>query len=143
MPEVSSGHLPSPPRSPPLAASVTDEEQRQQTARSTTGSYFVGGGAAHNITEECERFFCEKLRAAFLGEGSVVDQDSRVMGVHEGAKATSYITKGSHCISQYLEMFDYRGDLRFRGFVVENAQGVSSLFVFFESDVAGKDLKPG
>lgn len=143
MPEVSSGHLPSPPRSPPLAASVTDEEQRRQNVHSTTGSYFVGGGAAYNITEECERFFCDKLRAAFLGEGSVAEQESRVMGVQGTKTSTSGTTKVSHGISQYLEMFDYRGDLRFRGFVAENAEGGSSMFVFFESDVAGKDLKPG
>jgi len=40
------------------------------------------GGAAYTITEECERLFCETLRAVFLGERSSAAQDSLVTGVH-------------------------------------------------------------
>ena len=62
------------------------------------------------------------------------------MGVQNGADNA---TQNLHSISQYLEMFDYRGDLRFRGFVANSTEGGDSLFVFFEHEMAGKDLKPG
>lgn len=48
----------------------------------------------------------------------------------------------SPSLQQWVEVWDYAGDLRFRGFVGENAVA-RSLFVFFDSSVVGKDLKPG
>lgn len=44
-------------------------------------------------------------------------------------------------ISQWLEIYDYASDARFRGFVATNASGQRSLFVFFEHNIVGKDLK--
>lgn len=44
-------------------------------------------------------------------------------------------------ISQWLEIYDYASDTRFRGFVATNAYGQRSLFVFFEHNIVGKDLK--
>ncbi|KAK4151137.1 ornithine decarboxylase antizyme-domain-containing protein [Chaetomidium leptoderma] len=87
---VPSTGLPSPPSSPPLAAlTTTNQLALTPKARSsaTRGSTGVGrhgsstatdssnsawrrrrGGATLRIREECERFFCETLRAMFLGE---------------------------------------------------------------------------
>jgi hypothetical protein len=94
------------------------------------------GGASYTIAEECERLFCEQLEVAFLGERIALGQDSLVMGANKAWKnESSYPQK-------WLEVWDYRGDLTFRGFVVEK-NGGRSLFIFFEAAVAGKDLKPG
>ncbi|KXX79514.1 Ornithine decarboxylase antizyme [Madurella mycetomatis] len=40
------------------------------------------GGAALRIREECERFFCETLRAMFLGERNSAPQHSGLAGVY-------------------------------------------------------------
>jgi len=93
-------------------------------------------GAAYHITEEGERLFCEKLKAIFLVERKAVKEDSLVMGLHN--KSLPY----SDNISQWLEIWDYRGDIRFRGFV-GGTGCYKSMFVFFEPSVVGKDLKPG
>ncbi|MCJ1310824.1 hypothetical protein MMC25_004491 [Agyrium rufum] len=75
VPEVRSGP-PSPPRSPPLAANVVSAERQQQQQQQSKRQR----GAAHAITEECERLFCETLRATFLGErNDAAMQDSVVM----------------------------------------------------------------
>lgn len=81
IPEVPSTGLPSPPSSPPLAA-ITSTNQLALTpkTKSRTDGSWGGrngngsprprrrGGATSRIREECERFFCETLRAIFLGE---------------------------------------------------------------------------
>jgi hypothetical protein len=51
-------------------------QQLQQQSRS--------GDAAYNITEECERLFCETLRTAFLVEKNAgAERNSLVMGAFE------------------------------------------------------------
>jgi len=45
-------------------------------------------------------------------------------------------------VTDWLEIWDYSGGLRFRGFVAAK-DGVRSLFVFFDNEVIGKDLKQG
>jgi len=45
-------------------------------------------------------------------------------------------------ITHWLEIWDYVGGARFRGFIAEK-EGERSLFVFFDQDVLGSDLKPG
>lgn len=45
-------------------------------------------------------------------------------------------------VTNWLEVWDYVGGARFRGFVAEN-EGERSLFVFFDRGVIGSDLKPG
>ena len=45
-------------------------------------------------------------------------------------------------VRDYVEVFDYAGGLRFRGFVVEK-DDERSLFIFFDEEVIGHDLKPG
>lgn len=62
--QVGSGS-PSPPTSPPLAATASALDSASTVTRARSGK----GGAAHAIAEQCERLFCRALRAAFLGEG--------------------------------------------------------------------------
>lgn len=45
-------------------------------------------------------------------------------------------------VKNYVEVWDYAGGARFRGFVAEKG-GERALFVFFDKDVLDKDLKPG
>ena len=131
VPEVTSV-IPSPPRSPPLAANTLLDERSPSNAGARRGKV----GAAHHITEGSERLFCETLKSTFLVERKAVKEDSLVMGLRN--KSSPY----SNNVSQWLEIWDYWGDIRFRGFVA--GEGCNkSLFVFFESLVVGKDLKPG
>ena len=43
-------------------------------------------------------------------------------------------------ITDYIEMWDYVGGIRFRGFVVEKEEE-RAMFVFFDEAVIGADLK--
>jgi hypothetical protein len=45
-------------------------------------------------------------------------------------------------ITDYIEMWDYVGGIRFRGFVAEK-EGEKAMFVFFDESVIGGDLKAG
>jgi len=45
-------------------------------------------------------------------------------------------------VEEWVEVWDYSGGLRFRGFVASQS-GVKNLFVFFDHQVMGKDLKKG
>ncbi|KZM23810.1 uncharacterized protein EKO05_0001021 [Ascochyta rabiei] len=138
--------IPSPPSSPPLAASNTLRSKARR------------GGAAYTITVECERLFCETLRSVFLGEGNQRRQDSLVVGVLNNAHAhaqSDYGTPGSvqdvatvsgnkSQVTDCIEMWDYVGGIRFRGFVAET-QDEKSMFVFFDQAViqSSGDLKAG
>ncbi|KAF1963842.1 hypothetical protein CC80DRAFT_588158 [Byssothecium circinans] len=154
---------PSPPPSPPLAA-------RHASAAKLTGGWARRGGAAYTIKEECERLFCETLSSVFLGEGNLVRQDSLVMGVHNTtvsadndygfdvrhadrimdsppALAVRDMDKvnmeaGDGMVKDWIEVWDYVGGIRFRGFVVEN-DGEKTLFVFFDETVIGGKIKAG
>lgn len=133
----------------------------------------------HTITEECERFFCEALRAIFLGEreraqdslgmgartwkhrysmgssdddddddtGRVVSLPNQVVAAGLGTPPPDIAFAGSTCsryaIRQWLEIWDYAGGIRFRGFTAEEEQGNRTLFVFFDETVIGRDLKQG
>jgi len=137
MPEVSSGS-PSPPRSPPLAANVAKDD----LVHSEKGRKARRGGAAYTITGECERLFCETLKHVFSGEGELVAQDSLVMDAHTTKHNDRYTMGMKTSLSEWIEIWDYVGGLRFRGFVAKRGDQ-KSLFVFFERDVVDKDLKPG
>jgi hypothetical protein len=144
-------------------------------------------GATIHITEECERLFCETLRAVFFGEKDQ-SESSLVMGSYNSVdtvlsttsmistevqmrqqqrhavggqigvglgtlmfaglgtppddiKTTGTSTTIPPQVTQWLEIYDYASDARFRGFVAANSYGQRSLFVFFEHNVVGKDLK--
>ncbi|KAK3116473.1 hypothetical protein LTR53_003137 [Teratosphaeriaceae sp. CCFEE 6253] len=51
-------------------------------------------------------------------------------------------SKPGGMLKGYVEVFDYIGGARFRGFVAEK-EDERSMFVFFDTEVIGKDLKPG
>jgi hypothetical protein len=90
---------------------------------------------------------CEIMRAVFLGEGSRHCDDLLVMGAHCDSINNDYGVKtdGSSAlhtdtgvVSDWIEMWDYVGGIRFRGFVAQKA-----MFVFFDQEVVGGDLKAG
>ena len=154
--EVGSGGIPSPPPSPDAAPF----ERPGLKARKRSG------GAAYTITEECERLFCETLKAVFLGEGNA-RSDSLEMGMRSSTTTATRrksfgrahvhglptpspspadgqlafdLTQGF--VKEWVEIWDYAGGLRFRAFVAER-MGSRTLFVFFDQEVIGKDLKQG
>jgi len=45
-------------------------------------------------------------------------------------------------VEQWIELWDYVGGARFRGFVAEH-EGERALFVFFDEGAVANDLKPG
>ncbi len=122
------------------------------------------GGPAYNITEECERLFCEILRTVFLGERNLVEQDSLVMGTNTKKYITDTIPERNHStaaygttpppdsylvleptasIAEWIEVWDYMGGAMFRGFTGLDFKGAKALFVFFNYENVGKDLKQG
>ncbi|KAI6960531.1 hypothetical protein KC355_g12722 [Hortaea werneckii] len=159
--EVPPGGIPSPPSSPdagPLA------RRPGLKARSRSED------AAHHITEECERLFCETLRTVFLVEKDTGLENSLVMDAPSNGAAPGSTTsmaipqhtttkhgvptpspspdtmvlpkKTTGLVKEYVEVFDYVGGLQFRGFVAEKGDE-RALFVFFENSALGADLKPG
>jgi Ornithine decarboxylase antizyme len=94
-------------------------------------------GAAYTIREECERLFCETMKAVFLGEGDAVDSGS------VGMDTSHYSSNQNNSrVNSWLEIWDYSGGCSFRGFVADMGTE-KSLFAFFKSSVVGRDLKPG
>ncbi|KAF2722358.1 hypothetical protein K431DRAFT_311841 [Polychaeton citri CBS 116435] len=75
--EVPSG-VPSPPSSPDLATATSRRRQGAQSKKTRSRT----GDAAHHITEECERLFCETLKAVFLVEKNTDLENSLVMDAH-------------------------------------------------------------
>lgn len=131
------------------------------------------GGAAYTIAGECERLFCETLRTVFLGEGNLARENSLAMGMHHhhrhhheedgSAAVNDYgvqvrprqvrimdspspeamgMVYDNGIISDWVEVWDYVGGIRFRGFVAEKSEE-KALFVFFDQNVVGGDLKAG
>lgn len=68
-------------------------------------------------------------------------QDSLVMGTQTLPLASSPKSTTS-LVSEWIEIWDYVGDLRFRGFAAGHGDQ-RSLFAFFDDAVIGKDLKQG
>lgn len=122
------------------------------------------GDAAHHITEECERLFCETLGAVFLVEKDTGLENSLVMDAlhvstkHMGGARASTVYRHhlptpspspdskmlpppGGLIRDYVEMWDYVGGTRFRGFVADK-DDERAMFAFFDKEVIGKDLKP-
>ncbi|KAI9732848.1 MAG: hypothetical protein M1834_003786 [Cirrosporium novae-zelandiae] len=132
--------IPSPPASPPLAAYATKQElfnpNKSPEARR--------GGATYTITDECERLFCEKLRAVFLGERIQTNQDSLVMDTkyNKGYRKHDLAVRSAPFITEFIEVWDYIGGARFRGFTADGPRG-RALFVFLDQGAIGSDLKSG
>ena len=129
------------------------------------------GDAAYHITEECERLFCETLKAVFLVERDTGLENSLVVDTRNTLYSSSAVRipkqqqqqptilkhdlptpspspdgriypQAGGLVREYVEVWDYAGDARFRGFVAEK-DDERSLFVFFDHEVMGMDLKPG
>lgn len=128
IPEVPSGSKSS-LLSPPLGLPATSPEN-------WPGSDWpeYRGEATHNIPEECERLFCDKLAATFLGERRVMSQEPL------GVDAFHDIQPNQ--IQKWIEVWDYSGDSIYRGFVTER-NGERTLFVFLEDHALGHGLKSG
>ncbi|KAK5138003.1 hypothetical protein LTR08_005800 [Meristemomyces frigidus] len=164
--EVPPGGVPSPPPSPD-AAPVGRVAPRRPSPKGRSRS----GEAAHHITEECERLFCETLKAVFLVEKDTGLENSLVMDAHMNSSKNRAVdiplptytsilkhgpptpspspderiypvTKTGASVTEYVEVWDYAGGTRFRGFVAEK-DDERAMFVFFDKEVVGKDLKPG
>jgi hypothetical protein len=116
-----------------------------------------GEGTTYTITEECERLFCDALRAVFLGEGKMAPNGSLVLGTKlqgrsgaaaaAAAVAPAAAAKGRVAVDNWFEIWDYAGGSSFRGFVATRDGGggnrEKTMFVFFERDAIVQDLKPG
>ncbi|EMC95976.1 hypothetical protein BAUCODRAFT_123255 [Baudoinia panamericana UAMH 10762] len=158
--EAPPGGVPSPPPSP-------DAAPLGRTARPGLKGRARSGDAAYHITEECERLFCETMKAVFLVEKDTGRQNSLVMDVHDSTSSDRIdiprqgiammkhdlptpspspdgriYPKTGGMVREYVEVWDYVGGARFRGFVAEK-DDERGMFVFFDRDVIGKDLKPG
>ncbi|KAH0559385.1 hypothetical protein GP486_004098 [Trichoglossum hirsutum] len=152
IPEVSSGSS-SPPPGPPLIADRYNKTTSTEVLNFNSGQ--PRGGAAYTITEECERLFCESMKIVFLGERGSTDSGALVTGAHishngrantkagsPGGEANAGPSRGSVDVHRWLEVWDYLGGARFRGFVTSEDEA-KSLFIFFDGGVVGKDLKHG
>ena len=153
--------LPSPPSSPPLAALTSANELALISKSSNSGikkresdgrKRSSRGGAAYHIREECERLFCETMKAVFFGEeGNAAHNGSIAMGTdahsppdeNVGAFNKYYANgKAGQAMDAWLEVWDYSSGCSFRVFVGGNGE-TKSLFAFFDSAVIGSDLKQG
>ncbi|OTA80774.1 hypothetical protein M434DRAFT_86090 [Hypoxylon sp. CO27-5] len=160
IPEVPISGLPSPPSSPPLAAITSSNElalQPKNKKRSTNAapiSRSRRGGATLQIREECERFFCETMKAVFQGEWNMVGNGSCLTGVNNYALTPpddyptpprssfndKIVTKPGVYVNGWMEFWDYAGGASFRAFVAEDGDE-KSLFAFFDNGLVGRDLK--
>lgn len=99
------------------------------------------GEATHNIPEECERLFCDRLSATFLGERSFVGQESLGMDAIQDIQSNQ-IGHQHDRIQRWIEVWDYSSDAIYRGFVAEHNKE-RTLFVFFEDRALEHGLKSG
>lgn len=97
--------------------------------------------AAHTIPGECERLFCDTLSAIFLGERSVVRQESLGVDAYQTVQL-NYTGQERKRIQRWVELWDYAGDAIYRGFVTSMGDE-RTLFVFLENDALGHGLKSG
>ncbi|KAI5364313.1 Putative ornithine decarboxylase antizyme, acyl-CoA N-acyltransferase [Septoria linicola] len=158
--EAPPGGVPSPPPSPD-AAPVGRPSLRRQRKRS--------GDAAGHIREECERLFCETLKTVFLVEKDTGFETSLLMDLRNNTttytkavpaqqshqtiiqhgQPTPSSSPAAHMyagtkelVKEYIEVWDYVAGARFRGFVAEK-DDMRTMFIFFDKEVVGMDLKPG
>ncbi|KAL7623393.1 hypothetical protein AAE478_007075 [Parahypoxylon ruwenzoriense] len=149
--------IPSPPSSPPLAAITSSNELALQPKNSkkrsnnTPISRSRRGGATLQIREECERFFCETMKAVFQVEWNTAGNDSFLTGVNYAltppddyimpqSSFSNNTTNTAVHINGWMEFWDYAGGASFRAFVAEDGDE-KSLFAFFDSGLVGADLK--
>ena len=93
------------------------------------------GEAVYAIAKNCERILSQDLRATFLGERDVA-RDLLVIGT------SGKVDMNHRLLRDWVEVWDYVGNNRFYGFIVDYYR-IKSFFVCFEPTVIGKDLKLG
>ncbi|PYH90538.1 hypothetical protein BO71DRAFT_402107 [Aspergillus ellipticus CBS 707.79] len=98
------------------------------------------GEAVHTIPEECERLFCDRLSAIFLGEGRFSGQELPGVGVSQ-SRLNNTATENV-AIQKWFELLDYTSDTIYRGFIT-NSSGKQAMFVFFTENTLGHSLKTG
>ncbi|KAF1919265.1 ornithine decarboxylase antizyme-domain-containing protein [Ampelomyces quisqualis] len=111
-------------------------------------------GVAWTISESVRGSFCETLRSVFLGERKS-DGNSLEMDMHcddygvkvDGPPARltgspEPETLATCVVSDWIEMWDYVGGIRLRGFVADQGDA-KAMFVFFDQSVVAGDLKAG
>ncbi|KAM7202621.1 Ornithine decarboxylase antizyme domain containing protein [Naviculisporaceae sp. PSN 640] len=139
IPEVPSTGLPSPPSSPPLAA-ITSTNQLALTPKTSSRSggrsavdnhnrQLRRGGAALRIREECERFFCETLRALFHGERNMAMQHSGLAGAYHNNTNTNNSNRSNSFSSSDDGTMDLDDELSSNG----SSSSVSSTSSFADS----------
>ncbi|GFF95424.1 uncharacterized RING finger protein P8B7.15c [Aspergillus lentulus] len=136
IPEVTSGSK-TPSSSPPRLLPVP----------SPVGSSWPGsqlpeykGEATYTIPEECERLFCDKLRAIFIGEMKFAQQESPGMDAYQSRP--NWAGRGKRPIRNWVEVWDYVGDAIYRGFLTD-MNDERTLFLFFRDSVLGHNFKAG
>lgn len=150
--EAPLGGIPSPPPSPSAGRPSLHARKRS-------------GDAAFTIMEECERLFCETLRTVFLVEKDTGLETSLLMDLrnknnttsrnvpipqstvmHHGQPTPSPSPDGRSypepggVLKLYLEV--WCGPIGFRGFVAEKGD-MRTMFIFFNKEIVGMDLKQG
>ncbi|PLB50499.1 ornithine decarboxylase antizyme [Aspergillus steynii IBT 23096] len=138
IPEVPSGSK-TPIQSPPPEPCLNPETGR---GFPVANSPEHRGEAAQTIPEECERLFCDKLSAIFLGEGRISRQESLGVGAHP-TSSNDYSGREHRQIQTWFEVLDYTSDCVYRGFVTDMNDDERTLFVFFGHDELGQGLKTG
>jgi hypothetical protein len=74
------------------------------------------------------------------GGGYLLDSDVAVLSSPEGLIDDWKGPRG--VVESFIEVWDYVGGARFRGFVAER-RGQRAMFVFFDRDAFGNELKSG
>jgi hypothetical protein len=82
----------------------------------------------------------QSVGTSMMIDGLVLGGDSS--GLSSSQSSLDSFTNGHDLVTDWLEVYDYVGGARFRGFIAET-HGERNLFVFFDQGVLGNDLKPG
>ncbi|GIJ98955.1 hypothetical protein Aspvir_001077 [Aspergillus viridinutans] len=136
IPEVPSGSKTpssSPPRSLPVPSPLGSSWPGNQLPE-------YKGEATYTIPEECERLFCDKLRAIFIGEMKFAQQESP--GMDACQSRPNWTSREKRPIRNWVEVWDYVGDAIYRGFLTD-MDDERTLFLFFKDSVLGHNLKAG
>ncbi|KAL3469460.1 ornithine decarboxylase antizyme-domain-containing protein [Aspergillus californicus] len=136
VPEVPSGSKTA-HTSPPLDISVASTVGGNYPVNNLLGQK---GEATRTIPEECERLFCDKLSAIFIGERRLYSQESFGMDASQTRpNSTGFENKR---VQRWVEVLDYTSDAIYRGFVT-GASDERTLFVFLTETELGHGLKSG
>jgi len=139
-----------------LAAAYTITEECERLFCGILCAVFLGEGDQRRESLVVGMRFEEEEdddRGVSEGKVVIVGSERRRMSVYDGGLGTPPPDLGvqdNPRVTQWIEVWDYTGGTRFRGFVAETETKTSrsesknrTLFVFFDEMVVGKDLKQG